>query len=97
MTVKARHNLDSVQDKIENLEADILELRSELEAEADAITVRWADALERTSTVNLKPRRADVEIHTVGLAWAPNWMFEYVDGGEIRLALMPAYVGQKPI
>ena len=92
MTVKARHTLDSAQEKTEDFQADISELQDELDAAADEITVRWADVLDRITTVELKPRRTDVDIRLVALGWAPHWLLQYGGAQDLRTALLPAYV-----
>lgn len=89
MTVKAHHTLEAAREKLEDLEADIVDLRDELDAEADDITVKWAAGVDRVETIELKPRRTDVDVQLVALGWMPYWLVEY-DGATPSKELIAA-------
>ncbi len=92
MTAKAKANIEDTKDEIEDIKADIAELESELKEAADDITTRWADSLEELETVEIAPRRSDVQIQLLALAWTPLWRIA-VDGRRGKDVLtVPAYL-----
>jgi hypothetical protein len=46
-------------------------LQEELKAEIDALAERYDPELLELETVTVRPRRTDVEVQAVRLAWAP--------------------------
>jgi hypothetical protein len=54
-----------------DLEAKLAGLEAELEAEIAAMEERYDPLRERFETVELKPRRTDVDVERVALAWIP--------------------------
>ncbi len=77
LTSKARADIAESEEEIERLEAEIEEMGQEMEEEAQAIAEKWADAAEEIETYTIKPRRSDVEVDLVTLAWAPYWEIGY--------------------
>lgn len=78
----SRENQD-VERAEENLEALLEqrdELNAEVEREVEELSSRYDLAGEELETIQLKPRRTDVAIHVLALAWAP-----YVDDGGRRV------------
>jgi hypothetical protein len=64
---------------VERAEADLqayqeqlAELQKELEQEVDSIEDRYDPQAEQLESYELKPRRVDVQVHNVALAWAPH-------------------------
>ena len=45
--------------------------------EAEAITQEWADTLDDIEIYPVKPRRVDVQVDLVALAWLPYWEIGY--------------------
>lgn len=91
MTQRARLDIEESVEEIAELKEAIDELRRKVENEADEITVKWAQILDETSNVKLKPRRTDVNIDLVALAWAPSWLIEYSDGRRTDRVSISAY------
>jgi len=77
LTTKARGDIAESEEEIKRLAADIEDMRQEMEEEAEAIADKWADALEEIETYAVKPRRSDVQVELVALAWAPYWEIGY--------------------
>lgn len=71
MTSRAREDIDESVAEISSLEKDIAELKGQLAAEAEAVSARWENVLQETVTFAIKPRRTDVRVELVALAWAP--------------------------
>ncbi len=91
MTNKARMDIEEAEAEIKDLEEDKEELETELKEQSDDITKRWADALADTAIEELKPRRADVDVRLVALAWKPAWHIRYDDRGRSLAATIPAH------
>ncbi len=71
---RAKMELEESREEIEDLETDLDELHKELKREIVRITPRWVDILRELTRHTLHPRRADVEVTMVGLAWVPSWV-----------------------
>ncbi len=91
MTMKASYAVEELTEAIQELERDIQQLQEELREQSDAITRKWADSLDQVKVEELKPRRADVEVQTVAVAWLPSWLIRYHDGLQERAAVIAAY------
>jgi hypothetical protein len=48
-----------------------------MKEDAEAISAKWESVLDDIETFSLKPRRSDVRVHLVTLAWAPFWEVGY--------------------
>jgi hypothetical protein len=84
-------DIEESQEEIEDLEEEIAELETELAAAAQEITRQWADLLDDLATEELHPRRTDVDVRLLALAWLPTWLVTYDDGGRTQTAAVPAY------
>ncbi len=71
---RAKMEIEEGREELEDLETEINELQAELEREMASITPRWVDILRALTRHTLHPRRADVEVSMVGLAWVPSWV-----------------------
>jgi hypothetical protein len=92
-TTKAKADVQETKVTIVDLEEDIAELKAELEEDAEAVTRRWAEALDEMDEVRVTPRRTDVDVELFALAWAPHWEITYKDArGRDRTDGVPAYV-----
>ena len=91
MTSRAKQDIEESKEVIEELKEDIEELEAELKEAAEELTLRWANILDEISTDYVKPRRADVDVEFVSLAWLPSWHVVYHDGRRTREATIAAY------
>jgi DNA helicase HerA-like ATPase len=71
---RAKMEVEESQQEIEDLEAELTGLRQELEREVRQITPKWVDILKALTTYPVRPRRADIKVRIVGLAWVPLWV-----------------------
>jgi hypothetical protein len=76
---------------IERMTQEKEELEGDLKAELDAIAARWESLLDDITVEELAPRRSDVTVDLLALAWLPAWRIEYEDGGRTRIEAIPAY------
>ncbi len=93
MSDRATAEVGESRAEIAALTAEKAELEAELEAEAAAITARWDGALADLTSEQLAPRRTDVDVQTIALAWLPSWSIAYEDGGT-RTATIAAWAEQ---
>ena len=91
MTSQAKSDIEESQEVIAELKEDIAELEAELKESADEITRKWADLLGEMTEEELTPRRTDVNVRLVTLAWQPFWRITYSDGPGSRISSIPAY------
>ena len=68
---KEKQDVEQAEETVEVLLQQLEELNSELEAELAALEERFDPAAEELERVALRPRRSDVDIRTVALAWRP--------------------------
>jgi hypothetical protein len=71
LTATAKADVAESEEEIERLQSEIEEMREELREEAEAIADKWGTAAEAMGTHAVKPRRVDVDVDVVSLAWAP--------------------------
>ena len=92
MTTKARADIVESEEEIERLQAEIEEMRLEMEEDAEAIADQWADVANEVETYAVKPRRSDVKVHLVSVAWAPYWEIAYGSArGKLTHDRVPAW------
>jgi hypothetical protein len=77
---------------IARMQQDTERLTEEMEDEARAVTERWSRAVDDIAQVKILPKRTDIDIQVVALAWAPTWALTYEDAaGRARTDSVPAY------
>jgi len=92
LSARAKAALEEQEQEIADLTQDKEELEAELSAQAEEITARWEGVLDEITTEELTPRRSDVDVALVALAWLPHWRIEYDEGFGARSSLVEAYV-----
>lgn len=91
MTSQAQMAIQESEAAIEKLKGDIAKLDAELKEQTDQITVHYAELMDELATEEIKPRRTDVNVQMVALAWAPYWHIRFDDGLRERDGSVPAY------
>jgi hypothetical protein len=92
LSTQSKYRIEETKDEIAELEEELSALGSELEQAANEISRKWSDMLGRLSTEELRPRRADIDVRLVALAWVPSWRVTYTAGQPSGLtATIPAY------
>lgn len=84
MKSSARMAIEEAEERIESLKRETEALEEELKDQMSAITQRWEGAVEDLDSVPVNPRRADVEIDLVAIAWEPYWLVGYSDSSGVR-------------
>ncbi len=79
---QARMDVAEGNQLVTGLEQDIVDLRADFQREAEAITARWVRLLDEQEELAVTPRRSDVIVQSVVVAWLPGWewLFTAADG-----------------
>lgn len=91
MTSQAGQDVEESRQEIEDLKGEIAKLEQELKAETEQITLKWASLMDEVSKQELSPRRTDVDVRTVALAWLPSWVIRYDADGRNYTDTIAAY------
>jgi hypothetical protein len=92
MSSSAKMRAEQAEENLAALQQEMAELEEELRAETADITDRWDHTSLELAEVKVTPRRADVDVATTALAWAPLWRVTFdTPGGETSRDDVPAY------
>lgn len=92
MKSSAEMAMQEAEERIEALRRDVSALEEELKAETTSVTGRWDEAVEQVETVPVSPRRTDVQVDMIAVAWEPYWLVGYTDtSGLRRIQTVPAF------
>jgi hypothetical protein len=60
--------------------------------DADALTEQWTSAAADIQKTKIAPKKTDIDVQMVALAWTPTWEVTYEDSrGRSRTDAVPAY------
>ena len=89
---KAKLRLEEAEGEVEELQEEIKELEAELQEEVARIRKEWEQAATELEDYKVTPRRKDVQIALLGLAWTPYWQITYQDrSGSTETELVPGF------
>ncbi len=91
MTAKAKADIEESHEEIEELQDEINELEEELKTEVEEISRKWENIRETAGTEELAPRRTDVTVHSVSIAWLPFWSISWEEGAVQRRMTIEAF------
>ena len=77
MTSKAKRKIDETKEEITRVKKDATELEAELKKAVEKIVEKYDKVTENVIVKEFKPRRNDVKINLVALAWKPSWIVNY--------------------
>ena len=90
-TKMAEMEVKEAEEKIESIQEEITYLEQELKEETDTITAHWDEALEKVEEIPVKPKKRDIQVDMVALAWIPHWQITYKDNQKTFTEVVPAY------
>ncbi len=70
-TSKEKQDVKRAQETVETLTAEVQELATGLEAQIDELEERFDPQTEELSRQSVRPRKSDIEVRLVALAWCP--------------------------
>jgi hypothetical protein len=82
-TLKERGDVGGASESLEAVRARRAEIEAELQGEIDRLTDASAPDRLAIETTSVRPRKLDIEVSSVSLAWVPHWIG---DGGGSRPA-----------
>jgi hypothetical protein len=91
MTARAKAEIGETQAELAELREDVAEIQAEMREEAENIARKWEEALDDFEEVRITPRRADVDVELVALAWTPYWEVTFDERGRDRTSALAAY------
>ena len=77
-------NISKTKKEIVEAKKDVKQLEEELKKEVEKIVEKYEKGIERLSYEEFKPKRADIKIKSVALAWKPIWLIRYKEKGLLR-------------
>jgi hypothetical protein len=85
MTERARQSVVQSQETVEQLNRQIAEMQAELETVSREAEARWDQGQHEIETHHVRPRKTDVSIQHLAVAWTPQWLVNVSDaGGQAR-------------
>jgi hypothetical protein len=91
MTARAGQDVTQNEQEISQLKEQMAELEQQLKEQSEDITIKWAHLLDDLVTEEVTPRRTDIDVQMVALAWLPSWQIQYGDGVLGRTEVIAAY------
>lgn len=91
LTQQAEADVEESLEAIEDYEAQIQDLREELEEEIAEVTERWAETIDVVKKVEVRAKKADISVEAFGLAWVPHWRVAYEYEGVTQQLYLPAH------
>ena len=73
MRKKANQKVEDSKEDLEELHEDFDSLENELKGKLDKLSKEWEELASDVTVREVKPRRADVKVNHVMLAWIPYW------------------------
>ncbi len=74
MKRKAKDKVQESREDLEALDEDYGKLEEELQENLDELTEKWDTITEGVTAKEVKPRRTDIKVESVLLAWNPFWV-----------------------
>ncbi|HSN78696.1 MAG TPA: DUF87 domain-containing protein [Anaerolineae bacterium] len=85
MTERAKQEVVESQETIAQLNQQIAEVQADLEAISRESMARWDQAQHESEDYLVRPRKTDVNIQHLAVAWTPQWLVTITDaGGQAR-------------
>jgi len=83
-STSAKMRYEMAEENAKALQREIEELEQELREEASKISARWDETVKMIQEIRIRPRRSDIEVNLIALAWIPHWQITYRIGKDIR-------------
>jgi hypothetical protein len=80
MTVNAQADVRESQETVETIREELERCNSEMKQQADEISQKWDKLDQGIRTEEIAPRRSDINVDFVALAWLPLWRISYSGG-----------------
>ena len=84
-------DIDKAQKDIVSLSKEMESLENELKAQIEIIKQRREKEISEVKEVIIQPKKSDIEIKMISLAWIPKWEISYNENGNKKTEMIPAY------
>ena len=92
LTSSAKADIAEAEADIARQQAEMDDIKSQMEQDADQLTKQWDAAAGGVQSMKIIPKKADIDVQMVVLAWAPTWEMTYEDArGRSRTDTVPGY------
>ncbi len=92
MTSSAKMRVEEAEENVEALQAEVEQLNERLAEEVAEITARWDHGALEVEEIEVAPRRTDVDVEYVAIAWAPHRRVAFrTPDGETQVEEILAY------
>ena len=85
-------DIQEAQKDIETLNKEMELLENKLKVEVESIKERREKEISEIKEVLIQPKKSDIEIKIVSLAWIPYWEITYKKEGKLNTEIIPAYL-----
>jgi hypothetical protein len=79
MTERAKQDVQVSQEAVAQLNQEIADLQAELAGLSQTASERWNDTLTQIEPYTVRPRKSDVAIQRLAVAWTPQWLVTLAD------------------
>lgn len=92
MTARARQDLEESQVEIAELSKQIETMQAEIQQLSDQASAAWEAAVHQIEQTAIRPRKSDVNVRQVAVAWTPYWRLAVTTAdGKALAQLIEAY------
>lgn len=84
-------DIEEAQKDIEAINKEMQLLENELKSQIDLIKQRREKEISEVKEIIIQPKKSDIEIKMVSLAWAPHWEINYSENGNKKTETISAY------
>ena len=91
LTSKAKREVTKTKEEISEAKKDATQLEEELKKDVKEILNQYEKEAENVTYEKIKPRKTDVKINFVALAWEPYWRIQYRDKGISQISILNAH------
>ncbi len=71
--MKESSDVDRAEENVAAIKQQLDALDAQMNEELAGVDTQMSAAAEELETVPLKPKKSDIQVRTVALAWAPYW------------------------
>ncbi len=73
-SMKEHQDIGRAEDTVEAVDQRLADLEAELRADMDALEAKLDAQTEQLETISIKPKKTNIAVQLVALAWAPFWL-----------------------
>jgi hypothetical protein len=73
-SLKESQDIGRAEETVESVKKQMADLDAQFQAEIEALSAKTDPLTETLETVTLRPKKSDISVRLVALAWAPCWM-----------------------